>query len=98
MDSRISIALGGTATYSQIKDNDEEVNYKKNDGRVVVLKINPEQFKPAIDLEAVLAYTGHSFNDMPLYLEEYDKINIIAKIFANSLYFSYNICYNILDT
>lgn len=78
--------MGGKQAFFIPPNTVHSVNYKKNDGRVVVLKINPEQFKPAIDLEAVLAYTGHSFNDMPLYLEEYDKINIIAKIFANSLY------------
>lgn len=76
-------SVGGKQVYFVAPNVVHAIYYKPNSGKDITLKINPAQLKPIFDIEEFLSYSGVSYEDLPVFLPEFDELCSIADTFLN---------------
>jgi len=76
--------LKGDQVYFVAPNVVHAIYYKKNDGVVTTLKIEPSILKPLLDIETLLDYHNLTYSDLPVCIPVCDEIHSMANIFLHS--------------
>lgn len=76
-------SINGRQVYFVAPNVVHAMYYKPNEGKDITLKINPAQLKPIFDIEEFLSHCGISYEDLPVFLPEFDFFCGIADTFMN---------------
>lgn len=73
------------------------MEYKKNQGTLLVVKLQPPNLMPFINLQNILATNNMDFSSIPCYLSVYDELLLLVEQLSNSSLITISVLHIILS-